>query len=433
MREFKERKKPSTSSDAFFKPTVQTKLAVGQAGDQYEQEADATADRVVNGTNSTSASKGTSGDGKPLAAGISSVQMKEIAPAEDEKAVQKKEEEKEPVQKKEEEKKEEPIQKKEEEEKPVQKKEEPAEEEKVQKKEEEKKDETVQKKEEEKQEEPVQKKEEEQKEESIQKKEEEEQPVQKKGNNAAASPKVESRLGSRKGKGNELGGSVKNEMEKGFGADFGDVRIHNDSEATQMAGEMGAQAFTHGNDIYFNKGKFDPQSKAGKELLAHELTHTIQQEGLSEQNIQRKGEEETENVPQVESTPTEENEEKPGTGNTMQPDSDQAEPLAKRRRQIPIMGGDFSHQLSGRFNRNSGSPSELIITSRDLRESFTGCNAFTVTIDGVEKAIVNSNSGSESRTRTVINISDLPAGAHSIALTMSPECSGTIHVSVMGQ
>ncbi len=418
MREFKERKKPSTSSDAFFKPTVQKKLAVGQAGDQYEQEADATANRVVNGANSTFGSKGVNGDGKPLAAGISSVQMKEIAPAEDEKAVQKKEEEKkeEPVQKKDEEQQEtvqkkdeeeqEPIQKKEEEKEPVQKKEEPAEEEKVQKKEEEKKDEP------------------------IQKKEEEEKPVQKKGNNASASPTVESRLSSRKGKGSAFGGSIKSEMEKGFGADFGDVRIHNDSEAKQMAGEMGAQAFTHGNDIYFNEGKFDPQSKAGKELLAHELTHTIQQEGLSEQNIQRKGEEETETVPETESTQSEENEEKPGQVNAMQPDGDNAEPLAKRRRQIPILGGTFRNQLSGRFRRTNGSPSELIITSRDLAPSTSGCNAFTVSIDGIEKAVINSN---QQATRTVINISDLQAGQHSIALTMSPECSGVIRASVMGQ
>jgi len=372
MREFKERKKPSTSSDAFFKPTVQTKLAVGQAGDQYEQEADAAADRVVNGTNSTSASKGASGDGKPVASGISSVQMKEIAPAEEEKAVQKKEEEKEPVQKKEEDKKEEPIQKK----------------------------------------------------------EEEEKPVQKKGNNDAVSANVESRLSSRKGKGSSLGGSLRNEMEKGFGADFGDVRIHNDSEAKAMAGEMGAQAFTQGNDIYFNEGKFNPESKAGKELLAHELTHTIQQEGLSENTIQQKGEEETETVPQIENTETEQNEEKPGAVNALQPDGDTAEPQAKRRRQIPILGGTFSHQLSGGFRRANGSPSELIITSRDLAQSTSGCNAFTVSIDGIEKAVVNSN---PQATRTVINISDLPPGRHSISLTMSPECSGLIRASVMGQ
>lgn len=239
MREFKERKKPSQSSDAFFKPTVQTKLSVGQAGDQYEQEADATADRVVNASNSESVSKGTSGDGKPLASGISSVQMKEMAPAEDEKAVQKKEEEKEPIQKKDEEQ------------------------------------EPIQKKEEEKKEPEVQKKEENQ-EEVVQPKEEEEKPVQKKQNTLNEQP-LEEKLKMRNGKGEPLKKDIKREMEKRFGADFSAVRIHTDNEAQTMAAEMGAQAFTRGNDIYFNSGKYNPESTQGKLLLAHELTHVLQQ------------------------------------------------------------------------------------------------------------------------------------------------------------
>jgi len=76
-----------------------------------------------------------------------------------------------------------------------------------------------------------------------------------------------------------LNGKVKNEMESGFGTDFSNVKIHTNSNAVQMSKELGAQAFTHGNDIYFNKGKFNPSSKEGKHLLAHELTHTVQQKG----------------------------------------------------------------------------------------------------------------------------------------------------------
>jgi hypothetical protein len=67
------------------------------------------------------------------------------------------------------------------------------------------------------------------------------------------------------------------EMETGFGADFSQVNIHTGSQAVQMNKELGAQAFTHGKDIYFNEGKYNPNSNAGKHLLAHELTHTIQQ------------------------------------------------------------------------------------------------------------------------------------------------------------
>ena len=62
-----------------------------------------------------------------------------------------------------------------------------------------------------------------------------------------------------------------------MGADFSNVRIHDDSNAAQMSKDLNAQAFTHGNDIYFNSGKYDTSSSAGQHLLAHELTHTVQQ------------------------------------------------------------------------------------------------------------------------------------------------------------
>ena len=64
-----------------------------------------------------------------------------------------------------------------------------------------------------------------------------------------------------------------------LGADFGQVRVHTDSTAVQLNKDVGAQPFVHGNDVYFNAGKYSPDSTAGKELLAHELTHTIQQTG----------------------------------------------------------------------------------------------------------------------------------------------------------
>ena len=66
-------------------------------------------------------------------------------------------------------------------------------------------------------------------------------------------------------------------MESRFGADFSGVRIHTGSGAEGLSASVSAQAFTHGNDIYFNSGKFSPGTEAGGHLLAHELTHTIQQ------------------------------------------------------------------------------------------------------------------------------------------------------------
>ena len=66
-------------------------------------------------------------------------------------------------------------------------------------------------------------------------------------------------------------------MESRFNADFSGVRVHTDASAVQMNAQISAQAFTHGNDIYFNSGKYNPDTGSGKHLLAHELTHTIQQ------------------------------------------------------------------------------------------------------------------------------------------------------------
>jgi Domain of unknown function (DUF4157) len=70
-----------------------------------------------------------------------------------------------------------------------------------------------------------------------------------------------------------LPGPILVEMEQSFGEDFSDVRIHEGPEAAAV----GAVAYTQGTDIYFQPGYFDPASQSGKELLAHELTHVVQQ------------------------------------------------------------------------------------------------------------------------------------------------------------
>lgn len=70
---------------------------------------------------------------------------------------------------------------------------------------------------------------------------------------------------------------TKSFMESCFDTDFSTVRIHADSNAVQLSNNLNAQAFTVGNNIYFNEGKFQPDSSEGKHLLAHELTHVIQQ------------------------------------------------------------------------------------------------------------------------------------------------------------
>lgn len=95
----------------------------------------------------------------------------------------------------------------------------------------------------------------------------------------ASSPSLESRLQSSKGGGSPLSEDTRSQMEGAFGADFSGVRVHTDNSAVQMNQELGAQAFTHGSDVYFNAGKYDTGSTDGQRLLAHELTHTVQQGG----------------------------------------------------------------------------------------------------------------------------------------------------------
>ena len=92
-----------------------------------------------------------------------------------------------------------------------------------------------------------------------------------------ASASLEQRLTHHRGGGNRLPGEVRGFMEPRFGVDFGGVRVHTDRKAVQMNRELRSQAFTHGEDIYFGAGKYNTGSEAGKRLLAHELTHVVQQ------------------------------------------------------------------------------------------------------------------------------------------------------------
>jgi hypothetical protein len=77
--------------------------------------------------------------------------------------------------------------------------------------------------------------------------------------------------------GTPLEPGLRADMEGRFGHDFGDVRIHNDAAAHHSAKSVNAQAFTVGSDIVFQRDNYDPGSAAGKHMLAHELTHVVQQ------------------------------------------------------------------------------------------------------------------------------------------------------------
>jgi Domain of unknown function (DUF4157) len=79
------------------------------------------------------------------------------------------------------------------------------------------------------------------------------------------------------GPGAGLDGEMRNFMESRFGYDFSQVKLHTDSKAADSAAAINAKAYTVGNEIVFGDGQFSPGTDEGKRLLAHELTHVVQQ------------------------------------------------------------------------------------------------------------------------------------------------------------
>ena len=77
-------------------------------------------------------------------------------------------------------------------------------------------------------------------------------------------------------------------MEEAFAADFGRVKIHTDGEADRLSRSLGARAFTSGGDQFFRRGEYAPSTPAGRETLAHELAHVLQQGDSGSSLIQRK-------------------------------------------------------------------------------------------------------------------------------------------------
>ena len=90
------------------------------------------------------------------------------------------------------------------------------------------------------------------------------------------------------GGGAPLPAGVRSKMEPRLGADLSGVRMHNSGESAEAASNMGARAFTVGNDVHFGAGEFAPGTKEGDKLIAHELTHVVQGQ---RSGIQRKAEE----------------------------------------------------------------------------------------------------------------------------------------------
>lgn len=86
-----------------------------------------------------------------------------------------------------------------------------------------------------------------------------------------------SRINTARGNGQSLDSLVQTKMGESMGADLSGVRIHTGSESHALNEQLNAKAFTTGSDIFFRDGAYSPQSSSGQELIAHELTHVVQQ------------------------------------------------------------------------------------------------------------------------------------------------------------
>ncbi|MDJ0620579.1 MAG: DUF4157 domain-containing protein [Calothrix sp. MO_192.B10] len=253
------------TSRAFFKPSktpIQTKLTIGNPGDAFEREADAVADRVVNQPTMNNVAPGVQRQDEQTSPRLQMQDEKEEEVATKPQLQMQDEKEEEVATKPQ-------LQMQDEKEEEVATKPElqmqGPEEEDMQPQEEEevatKPELQMQGSEEE----------------DMQPQEEEEVATKPESQSQSVGKSLTSQLQSTKGQGNPLPKPTQLEMGKALGQNFSTVRIHTARTAVDMNKQLKSQAFTHGKDIYFNQGKFDPESKTGKQLLAHELTHVVQQ------------------------------------------------------------------------------------------------------------------------------------------------------------
>ncbi|MEH2298090.1 MAG: DUF4157 domain-containing protein [Nostoc sp.] len=95
----------------------------------------------------------------------------------------------------------------------------------------------------------------------------------------ADAPDLEASINQARGGGQAMAENIRHPMEVAFGADFRGVKVHTDGQSDQLNRSINARAFTTKQDVFFRQGEYNPGSRGGQELLAHELTHVVQQNG----------------------------------------------------------------------------------------------------------------------------------------------------------
>jgi hypothetical protein len=101
--------------------------------------------------------------------------------------------------------------------------------------------------------------------------------AQRSGQPAEVEDETVQQIEQERGRGQEIDQAVQEKLGASMGFDFSQVKVHASPEADALNRELGAEAFTTGKDIFFREGAYDPHSSSGQELLAHEMTHVVQQ------------------------------------------------------------------------------------------------------------------------------------------------------------
>ncbi|MFN2222328.1 MAG: DUF4157 domain-containing protein, partial [Candidatus Promineifilaceae bacterium] len=99
------------------------------------------------------------------------------------------------------------------------------------------------------------------------------------GGPAEIQQETASAINAKRGSGGSLDAGMAKKAGDAMGHDFSGVNVHTDNQADELSRGLGAKAFTTGNDIFFQSGAYNPGSSDGQQLLAHELTHVVQQGG----------------------------------------------------------------------------------------------------------------------------------------------------------
>jgi hypothetical protein len=100
-------------------------------------------------------------------------------------------------------------------------------------------------------------------------------------NSRTVSPVVQSAVQRSNGSGQPLNENLRGSMERAFRADFSDVKVHTDSLSDALNRSLNARALTIGQNLFFRSGEYNTATSSGRELIAHELTHVLQQNGAA--------------------------------------------------------------------------------------------------------------------------------------------------------